>query len=61
MPVGREGNLGGRARQPAGSLCFTVLLTQSCLTICDPMDCKSVHGISTQEHWSELPFPHFLL
>ena len=25
------------------------------------MDCKSVHGISRQEHWSELLFPHFLL
>ena len=31
---------------------------QSCLTLCDSMDCNpqdsSVHG---QEHWSELPCP----
>ena len=34
---------------------------QSCLTLCDPMDCSppdsSVHGISRQKHWSSLPFP----
>ena len=33
---------------------------QSCLTLCDPMDCSplgsSNHGISRQEYWSELPF-----
>ena len=36
-----------------------VLVTQSCLTLCDPMDCSppgsSVHGISQQEYWSGLP------
>ena len=34
---------------------------QSCLALCDPMDCSlpgsSVHGIFKQEHWSGLPFP----
>ena len=34
---------------------------QSCLTLCDPMDCSlpgsSVHGIFRQEYWSGLPFP----
>ena len=34
---------------------------QSCLTLCDPMDCSllgfSVHGISRQEYWSGLPYP----
>ena len=34
---------------------------QSFPTFCDPMDCSppgsSVHGLSRQEHWSELPFP----
>jgi len=34
---------------------------QSCLTLCDPMDCRpsgsSVHGFSRQEYWSGLPFP----
>ena len=34
---------------------------QSCLTLCDPMDCSLpgsfVHGILRKEHWSELPFP----
>ena len=34
---------------------------QSCLTLCDPMDCRpqgsSVHGFSRQEHWSGQPRP----
>ena len=34
--------------------------TCSCLTLGDPMDCSlpgsSVHEISLQEYWSELPF-----
>ena len=34
-------------------------LLQSCLTLCDPVDCSlpgsSVHGILRQEYWSELP------
>ena len=39
-----------------------VLVTQSCLTLCDPMDCV-VHQaplsmeLSWQEYWSGLPFP----
>ena len=36
-------------------------VAQSCLTLCDPMDCSlpgsSVHGISQAEYWSGLPFP----
>ena len=36
-------------------------LLQSCLTLCNPMDCSppgtSVHGFSRQEYWSGLPFP----
>ena len=35
--------------------------TQSCLTLCDPMDCappaSSVHGILQARHWIRLPFP----
>ena len=42
------------------TLCMC-LATQSCLTLCDPVDCSplgsSVHGISRQECWSGLPFP----
>ena len=34
---------------------------QSCLTLCNPMDCSLSGslsmGLSWQEHWSELPFP----
>ena len=34
---------------------------QSCLTLCDPMDCSvpgfSIMGFSRQEHWSGLSFP----
>ena len=37
-----------------------MLITQSCLTLCGPMDC-SLPGSSVifprQEHWSGLPFP----
>ena len=36
-------------------------VAQSCLTLCNPMDCSllgsSVHGISRQEYWITLPFP----
>ena len=36
-------------------------VTQSCLTLCDPMDCSlpgsSAMGFSRQEYWSGLPFP----
>ena len=39
-------------------------LLQSCLTLCDPMDCSPVAhqaplslGFSRQDHWSGLPFP----
>ena len=38
-----------------------VLVTQSCLTLCDPMDCSlpsfSVHGILQARNWSRLLFP----
>ena len=38
---------------------------QSCLTLCDPMDCSppgsSVHGFSRQEYWSGVPLPIFNL
>ena len=40
---------------------LVVLVTQSCVTLCDPMDCSlpgfPVHGFSRQESWSGLPFP----
>ena len=36
-------------------------VAQSCLTLCDPMDCSppgsSVHGFSRQEYWSGVPLP----
>ena len=36
-----------------------VLVTQSCPTLCDPMDCQTplLMGFSRQEYWSGLPFP----
>ena len=45
-----------------GSVSYSVVLvTQSYLTLCDPMDCSppgsSVRGIPRQEYWSRLPFP----
>ena len=37
------------------------LVTQSCPTLCDPMDCSlpgsSVFGVLQAEYWSGLPFP----
>ena len=37
------------------------LVTQSCPTLCDTMDCSSpdssVVGFTCQEYWSGLPFP----
>ena len=42
------------------SICVC-LVTQSCPTLCDPLDCSppgsSVHGIFQQKCWSGLPFP----
>ena len=35
------------------------LVTQLCLTLCDPMDCRGLlcpWGFSRQEHWSGLPY-----
>ena len=38
-----------------------VLVTQSCPTLCDPMDCgppgSSFHGILQARYWSGSPFP----
>ena len=37
------------------------LVSKSCPSLCDLLDCRppgsSVHGISQEEYWSELPFP----
>ena len=41
-------------------VCVCVLVTQSCPTLCNPMDCSppgfSVTGFSRQGYWSGLPF-----
>ena len=41
--------------------CCSCLVTKSFLTLCNPMDCRpagfSLHRISRQEYWNELPFP----
>ena len=38
-----------------------MLVAQSCLALCDPMDCSlpgsTVMGFSRQKYWSGLPFP----
>ena len=44
------------------TLCLCVCsVTQSCPTLCNPMDCSqpgfSVHGFPRQEYWTGLPFP----
>ena len=42
-----------------GALCICAESLQSCLTLCDPMDCSCQAplsmGFSRQEYWSELP------
>ena len=44
----------------AFSVCVCVLVAQSCLTLCDPVDCSHQAplsmGFSKQEYWSGLPF-----
>ena len=44
--------------EPPTALCVC-LVTQLCLTLCDPMDysppVSSVHGFSRQEYWNRLP------
>ena len=38
-----------------------MLVTQSCLILCDPLDCSlpgsSIDGIFRQEYWTGLPLP----
>ena len=37
-----------------------MLVTQPCLTLCDPVDCSQASlsmGFPRQEHWNGLPFP----
>ena len=58
---------GGFGEQPVSLTLLTsrkVLVVQSCLTVCDPIDCRTVtHQLppsmefSRQEHWNELSFP----
>ena len=42
-------------------ICVCVLVSQSCWTLYNPMDCSppgsSVHGIPQARYWSGLPFP----
>ena len=46
---------------PSSPMKVKVLVTQSCLSLCDPMQCSlpgsSVMEFSRQEYWSGLPFP----
>ena len=54
----------GVFKQPQGMKYWGVrwvLIAQSCLTLCDPMDCVAYQAplsieLSRQEYWSELPF-----
>ena len=49
------------ANQTTPSVCACVIFAQSCLTLCDPMDCRPHQapwsmGFSRQEYWSGLSF-----
>ena len=49
-----------RPRRPFAYSGDGSLVAQSCLTLCDPMDCSppgSSVGFSRQEYWNGLPFP----
>ena len=49
------------SRHNPTSVCLRAKSLQSCLTLCNPMDCSppgsSAHGFSRQEYWSGLPCP----
>ena len=49
-----------RATSTIENCCCYYLVSKSCPTLCDPMDCgrpgSSVHGISQVSIWSKLPF-----
>ena len=51
----------GRVPLSIPSTCMLAMLLQSCLTLCNPMDCSppgfSVHGILRQEYWNRLLCP----
>ena len=51
----------GKEVSPHSVMKVKMLVDQSCLTLCDPMDCSppgsSVHGIFREKHWSGLLFP----
>ena len=57
---GRGSQLGQALKAIPSSLVF-VLVTQSCLTLCDPLTvvCQAPlsMGFSRQEYWSSLPYP----
>ena len=59
-----ENSYGKHVEQSLSNLkfpCICVLVTQSCMTLCDHMDYNplgsSVHGILQAEYWNRLPFP----
>ena len=51
----------GRLKKKLHHLSGTCLVSQSCLTLCDPLNCSlpspSVCGFFRQEYWCGLPFP----
>ena len=52
--IGREDRVFGRF----GDMKVKVLVAQSCTTLCDPLDCTSIHGLlqAYQEYWSGFLF-----
>ena len=51
----------GRLKKKLHHLSGMCLVSQSCLTLCDPLDCSlpspSVRGFFRQEYWCGLPYP----
>ena len=58
---GERGKLEAWDEQISTAAAAAAKSLQSCLTLCDPIDCSPPGspslGFSRQEHWSGLPFP----
>ena len=61
IPLRSQGDNLCKYSGPHACVCVCAKSLQSCLTLCDPIDCSPPSllsmGFSRQEYWSSLPFP----